>query len=156
MTLAVYHYHNVLIPILKDQVHGLSKIFYFSDGAAAQYKNKKNFSNLCHHEADFGIEAQWHLFATSHGKGACDGLGGTVKRLATRASIQRPNEGHISSAIDLFEFVKACIKNIQFIYVKKEDVEETGKKLQQRFLSEVEQQLRDQISIGDDIWPLGE
>ena len=57
-------------------------MFYFYYGAAAQYKIRKNFINLCHHEIDFGIPAQWHFSATSHGKGDCDGLGGTVKRLA--------------------------------------------------------------------------
>ena len=38
----------------------------------------------------FGLPAQWHFSATSHGKGACDKLGGTVKHLAARASLQRP------------------------------------------------------------------
>jgi len=64
------------------------KILYFSDEAASQYKNCKNFLNLCHHKVDFGVDAEWHFFATSHGKGPCDGLGGTVKRLAARASLQ--------------------------------------------------------------------
>ena len=53
-------------------------IIYFSDGAASQYKNRKNFVNLCNHMNDFGIAAEWHFSATSYGKGACDGLGGTV------------------------------------------------------------------------------
>ena len=63
-------------------------IYYYSDGAASQYKNRLNFLNLCYHESDFGIKAEWHYFATSHGKSACDGVGGTVKRLAARASLQ--------------------------------------------------------------------
>ena len=53
-------------------------MIYFSDGCAGQYKNCKNFINLCHHLEDFGIPAEWHFFATSHGKGPCDGLGGVV------------------------------------------------------------------------------
>ena len=44
----------------------------------------------CNHEEDFGISAEWHFAASAHGKGACDGLGGTVKRLAARASLQKP------------------------------------------------------------------
>ena len=65
------------------------KVFYFSDGCAGQYKNCKNFMNLCHHSVDFGFEAEWHFFATSHGKGPCDGVGGLLKRMATKASLQR-------------------------------------------------------------------
>ena len=58
------------------------KITYFSDGCAAQYKNCKNLINLCYHKEDFGIPAEWHFFATSHGKDPCDGVKGTVKREA--------------------------------------------------------------------------
>ena len=83
-TIAVHLFQRKLILFLK---HALSsfpvKITYFSDGAASQYKNRKNFVNLCCHKNDFGVSAEWHFSATSHGKGACDGLGGTVKRLAT-------------------------------------------------------------------------
>ena len=41
-------------------------------------------------------------FATSHGKCACDGIGGTVKRLSTKVSLQR-NHG-------------VCTKNIPGIH----------------------------------------
>jgi hypothetical protein len=31
--------------------------------------------NLTLHEEDFGVRVEWYLFATSHGKNACDALG---------------------------------------------------------------------------------
>ncbi|KAL5476040.1 hypothetical protein EMCRGX_G025942 [Ephydatia muelleri] len=49
----------------------VTKVLYFSDGASAQYKNKKNF---VFHIKDFNMEAEWHFFATAHGKGGCDGI----------------------------------------------------------------------------------
>ena len=71
-TVAVYLFQKKLNGFLK---HALptspKKIIYMSDGAASQYKNRKNFGN---HESDFGVRAEWHFSATSHGKGACDGL----------------------------------------------------------------------------------
>jgi hypothetical protein len=51
---------------------------YFSDDSAAQCKNRKKIINI-YHEQDFGLSAEWHFFATSHGKGPADGMGGTVK-----------------------------------------------------------------------------
>jgi hypothetical protein len=60
-------------------------IFY---GAPAQYKNKNNFIDLCHHNIGFGISAEWHFLATSHAEGPCDGVGGTTKCLAARSSLQ--------------------------------------------------------------------
>ena len=55
------------------------RIFYFPGGAASQYKNLKNFINLCHHQDDFEVPAEWNFSATSHGKGACYGVGGSLK-----------------------------------------------------------------------------
>lgn len=67
-TVAVHLYQKHLINFLKEKFASLPlKIFYFSDGAASQYKNRKNFLNLCHHASDFGVPAEWHFSATSHG-----------------------------------------------------------------------------------------
>ncbi len=61
----------------------MKKVIYTSDGAKSQYKNRKNAANLCHHFVDFGVEAEWHFSATSHGKGASNnGVGGNAKRSA--------------------------------------------------------------------------
>ena len=82
-TNAVYTFQDCVISHLKGKLpFEIKKIFYFSDGAASQYKNYKNFANLAHHFTDFQIEAEWHFFATSHGKGPYDGIGGTLKREA--------------------------------------------------------------------------
>ena len=51
-----------------------------------QYKNFKSFLNLMHHQLDFGVPASWSFHATSHGKGACDGIGGPVKRATSPES----------------------------------------------------------------------
>ena len=74
---AVYAFISVIIAHLKKLIPGLSLVRYFSDGAASQYKNCKNFLNLCYHEEDFGVKAEWHFFATSHGKSPCDGIAWT-------------------------------------------------------------------------------
>ena len=53
----------------------VTQCIYFSDGASSQYKNCKNFINICHHNSDHGLEAEWNFFATSHAKSPCDGIG---------------------------------------------------------------------------------
>ena len=35
--------------------------------------------NLCHNLDDFGVDAEWIFFATSHEKSPCDGIGSFVK-----------------------------------------------------------------------------
>lgn len=76
-------YNSKMIKFLKRKfgARNVKKLIYFSDGAGSQYKNKFNFLNLLYHEKDFKIKAEWHFFATAHGKGACDGIGGCVKKM---------------------------------------------------------------------------
>ena len=53
---------------LETLLPNLEFCHYYSDGALSQYKNYKNSANLLFHEQDHGIPAEWHFFATSHGK----------------------------------------------------------------------------------------
>ncbi|XP_044594854.1 uncharacterized protein LOC123272219 [Cotesia glomerata] len=102
---------HVFIEIITDYVKSLpercNKIYYFSDGAPQQFKNFKNFVNLYYHEDDFDIPAEWHFFATAHGKGPCDGIGGILKRLAARASLQLAVDKQITTPEELFEWASA-------------------------------------------------
>ena len=105
-TTAVYMFQEKLIEFLKKTVNfTISKIFYFSDGCTGQYKNCKNFMNLCYHKTDFGIEAEWHFFATSHGKGPCDGVGGVIKRLVRNESLKRLYENQITNAWEFYKYL---------------------------------------------------
>ena len=52
----------------------------FSDGPSSKFKQKYLFSNLYLWEEEHDLKINWNFFATSHGKGIVDGVGGTVKR----------------------------------------------------------------------------
>ena len=67
-SLAVHAFIHKGMPYIKEQPPFVTKLHYFSDGCGGQYKNYKNLYNVCLHFKDFGIEAVWHFFATSHGK----------------------------------------------------------------------------------------
>lgn len=105
-SVAVYVFTRIVIDFIKSEIGIPSRVYYFSDGAPQQFKNFKNFINLWFHKQDFSISAEWHFFATAHGKGPCDGIGGTLKRLASRASLQLPPDRQILKPRDLFEW--AC------------------------------------------------
>lgn len=104
------------------------------------YKNRKNFLNLCLHKSDFGVEAKWYFSATlptsSHVKSASDGLGGTVKRLVARASLQRPFKDQILTPEDLFKFAIENISNIDFEYCNIEQYILVEKELASRFIED--------------------
>ena len=93
-------------------------IQYFSDGCASQHKNYKNFLNLTFHYHDFGLDATWNFFATSHGKSSCDGLGGTIKRKLATESLCRTTENPIITAKQAFEYCKTSMPSIEFFLLK--------------------------------------
>lgn len=82
---------------------------------------------------DFGIQAEWHFFATSHGKTASDGAAGTLKRLTTKGDLHRPFENHILSPKYLYEFAIQEIKSMHFCYATNTEHEEEARLLQARY-----------------------
>ena len=89
-TCFVHEVQRHTLQYIKHKFPNIKFVKYFSDGCAGQYKNYKNLLNLCFHKEDSDLDADWTFFATSHGKSSCDVIGGTVKRLITQASLQRP------------------------------------------------------------------
>ena len=69
------------------------------------------------HKKDFGVKAEWHFFATSHGKNACDGVQGTIKRLAAHVSLQRTIHNQILNQHQLYDFAKSEIPGITCFFI---------------------------------------
>ncbi|CAM1303135.1 Uncharacterised protein r2_g1312 [Pycnogonum litorale] len=132
-TSTVYAFQQVVIEYIKKEFPEVKKVHYFTDGCAGQYKNKHNFISLCNRQKDFGLDAEWNFFATSHGKSACDGIGGTVKRLLTKASLQRPYTDPILTIEAIMEFCVERIPGIKFFNVPPEEVTKVDTDLRNRF-----------------------
>ncbi|EFN62014.1 hypothetical protein EAG_10159, partial [Camponotus floridanus] len=81
---AVYIMQQKLIPEIRKVCPRVKKVIYVTDGAKQHFKNRYQMSSLMRHKKDFLVDAEWHCFATAHGKGSCDGVGAIVKREATR------------------------------------------------------------------------
>ena len=128
----VFSIQKILITFLLKDNYPLKTIFYFTDGGPQHYKNKYNFFNLINHNKDFGIRAEWHFHATAHGKGVCDGIGGNIKRLAARASIQGVE---ILDAKSLFSFIQKNIVTVKPFYVQKAEYDSSKIFLTDRFSS---------------------
>ena len=71
---SVHAFLKAALDLVKNKFPTVKKVHYFTDSCGGQYKNRYNFMNLRHHESDFGLQAEWNFFATSHGKSVCDGL----------------------------------------------------------------------------------
>ena len=89
--------------------------------------------NICRHNEDFNIKVvAWNFFATSHGKGACDGIGGTVKRLARLESLRREKD-FINSFQKFHEFCATNIKNIVFYTITSQNLEQARPTMSARY-----------------------
>lgn len=114
---------------LKPVLHQLKRthpevtyIHFFSDGPTTQYRNKANFYffSTVLHQMGFHA-ATWNFFESGHGKGAPDGIGGSVKRQA---------DSWVSSGVDvpsaqkLFDFLECGNSTIQFYFIDPVEITE--------------------------------
>ncbi|KAE8740755.1 hypothetical protein FOCC_FOCC013723 [Frankliniella occidentalis] len=118
-TVAVNIFQKKFIDYIRTTLNiEVKKITYFSDGCAAQYKNKTAIANLWFHEKDFQVPAEWQFYATSHGKTACDGIGGMVKHKVYRHCLGlTAKDLQIETAFDFYSWVKTNIEGVISIYV---------------------------------------
>jgi hypothetical protein len=72
----------------------------------------------------FGVPIERDSFATSHGKSACDRVVGTLKRLATKASLQRPHNDQIMTPNQLYEWAQSSIHDLDFDFMTENDYKE--------------------------------
>ena len=98
----------------------------FSDGASSQFKQRYLFSNLHEWENDFGFKLVWHFFATSHGKGAVDEIGGTLKR-----SVWRVVRAGANCPVDAASYAEIATKrnpNTNVVFIPTEDIKSQAEK----------------------------
>lgn len=129
----VYETQKVIVEHIKECFPKVQYLLYFSDGCVGQYKNCKNFLNLCFHHEDFDIAATWSFFATSHEQSSCDGVGGTTKCLLRKASLQIDCGENIDTALKVYKFCSTEIDNIKYWFVPSEKMLERRQQLTMRF-----------------------
>jgi hypothetical protein len=102
--------------LLKEEFPELEYVHYLTDSPSSQYRNKTIFQILCEHETDFGIKARWNYLETGHGKGPCDGLGASVKRMADMDVKQQ--KCLIQDATDFYEWAQGKREGSKVKYIK--------------------------------------
>lgn len=101
---------------IKSLVPTIRHVNFLSDGPSTQYRNKKMFYLIATHiNEQLGAETiRWHYSESGHGKGAPDGVGGCIKRMADY------KVGHGEDIPDyqtLVNVIKANIKGIKIFSV---------------------------------------
>ena len=100
----------------------MKKIHYWTDSPSSQYRNRFIFHTVAKHQKMYAISASWNYFEAGHGKGPCDGLGGTTKRLADEAI--RQGKTVIQDAKDFYRWsITSSMHQVSFLYIEKERCE---------------------------------
>ena len=115
---------NSLIRMSYPQIRVLD---IFSDGLSSQFKNRymASFYRILQRK---GIKIKWHFFATSHGKGVVDGLGGTVKRVV-RTAVSTRKVPQVLNAEEFAKVATQMCKSIGIHLYLNEDIDKSSSKL---------------------------
>ena len=119
---SVHAFMTKIFSYLVEKYPDIENIDVFSDGATSQFKQRYLylFSNLTRWQDMFDVQVQWHFFATAHGKGVVDGLGGTVKR-----SVWRYIRAEKAFPKDAVDFSKVAIDrnpNVTFFLIPSSEI----------------------------------
>ena len=70
---------------------------------------------MLYHKADFNCTCDWNFFATAHGKGPVDDIGGETNRSVWRKVLK--GNGVVNTALEIYEVVKKQNNTINVLYV---------------------------------------
>lgn len=73
---------KALIPQIKEDYPRLQALHFISDSPSSQYRNKYVCNIIARFPALFSLQGSWSWLESGHGKGPCDGVGGSVKSKA--------------------------------------------------------------------------
>lgn len=118
---SIYVFMDYIFKNLLEKYPQIKKINVFSDGPSSQFKQRFLFSNLYTWEEKHKVNVIWNFFATSHGKGVVDGLGGTVKRSVWRHV--RSEQAHITNPQEYAVVAKERNPNITIHFISKDVIE---------------------------------
>lgn len=129
---AVHVFLTKLFQYVKAGNPKVTKIRTFSDGCAAQFKNRFLFSNLSWYKTNYELDnLEWNFFATSHGKGPVDGLGGSVKRVIRKKVLSRKSV--VGNAAEFVNVYQVDSSQVKLVLVAVEEIEGMKSFLDQRW-----------------------
>ncbi|KAL2102031.1 hypothetical protein ACEWY4_003792 [Coilia grayii] len=116
---AIWTYMDQVLKNIHTRFPHIDTVHFWSDGPSKQYKNKKNFLLLSIIPPQLGFKnVTWNFFPTSHGKGAPDGIGATVKRCADRIVVGGLD---IVNGTTFHQLVSSKLSGVYLHYVSNDD-----------------------------------
>ena len=96
---------------LKKRFPQLESTDIFSDGVAQHFKQKYTLCNITYGITDYYLSLNWHFFASSHGKGAVDEIGGMMKHHVWHRV--RSRREFVNDALSVFQCANLYKRKLQ-------------------------------------------
>jgi len=117
---AVWAHLKPVLNYMRETIPALDTLHVWSDGPTTQYRNRRNFGLFSQIEFFGFTAATWNFTESGHGKGAADGIGGSIKRAADRL-VARGND--ITDADSLYKLLLG-ITSTRLSLVTEENIKE--------------------------------
>ena len=117
---SVWAHLKPVLEDLKKENPTITTLHCMSDGPVTQYRNRRNFYLMSTVPILLGFKKlTWNFSEKCHGKGAPDGVGGAIKRLADD---HVKKGGDIQKPEDLYQLLQSTASNIRHFWVSETDV----------------------------------
>lgn len=119
--------HSVLIyleeifSLIRSEYPHITSVRMFSDGCASQFKNKWIVSLVVRTSLSLTVTS-WSFFATAHGKGLVDVIGGRAKSMIWMKV--RSGKVIVKDANDFFNTARHYLPGITFLYIPESVIRE--------------------------------
>lgn len=97
----------------------------YTDGPSSEFKNKYMVKLVSVLSERYGCPVQWKYFATSHGKGVVDGIGGAAKSNVRRRVMSKgANARIVQSSTDFAAVAQESLKEVNVLHVPQDEISE--------------------------------
>ena len=97
----------------------MKTLYIWSDVPSRQFKNRFTAASIPWLQEKRKLRICWNFFATSHGKGPVDGIGGVVQRMARQKVIQR--KVYITNAASFYD-ASNSESNVKVFLIEAEEI----------------------------------
>ena len=109
---------------LSELIPSHSDVIIFSDGPSSEFKNKFAMKVISTLAKQGNRTVWWKYFATSHGKGVVDGIGGRAKSMVRRAVMSKgPQSPIVQSSVDFANVAEKILTETEVVHISQEDID---------------------------------
>jgi len=109
-----------------ERVHKYRERFIlYADGPSSEFKNKVALKMMSQLSQILRCEVRWQYFATSHGKGVIDGIGGAANSAVIRR-VLRKGGPVVHCASDFVREVRKDLQSVKVLEVSEKEIDEKG------------------------------